>query len=278
MSAVEQVRARCRELLEKQETDIVLGYRAGRRPGTCLPAFITRPADCDRLVLDAGCHHNLAAWLPGLRHQGRVTLIATGPTSRSVVNLLKENQFDRERLRIIGVADPAADPASAVLDPVLCDEFIGTPAGTPGTGEQAGEPAAAADPAAFAAKSPGERWEHLAAELGRCIRCYACRQVCPNCYCPTCFVDASRPQWVGRTVDESDTIIFHLMRAMHMAGRCVECGACARACPMGIDLMLINRKVNAIVRARFGHVAGMSLDDPLPLTTFTPEDKQEFIK
>ena len=271
MSVVEKLRARCRELLEQGQTDIVLGYRAGRRPGTCLPAFITKPGECDRLVLEPGCHHNLAAWLPGLRHKGRVTVIAAGPTSRSIVNLLKENQFDRDRLRIIGIADPSAEPASPVRNAVLFDEFIG---------ERTAEPAAGDSPelAAFEAMTPAERWEHLAAELGRCIRCYACRQVCPNCYCPTCFVDAGAPQWVGRTVDESDNILFHLMRAMHMAGRCVECGACARACPMGIDLMLINRKVNAVVRARFGHVSGMNLDDALPLTTFTPEDKQEFIR
>jgi len=271
VSAVEKLRARCRELLEKGETDIVLGYRAGRRNGTAVPAFITAAADCDRLILDESCHHNLAAYLPGLRHKGRVTIIAAGPTSRSVVVLLKESQFDRERLRIIGVNDPARDPASPVSGAVLCDEYLGDRAGTTA-------PADDTALAAFEAKSPAERRQYLAAELGRCIRCYACRQVCPNCYCPTCFVDASRPQWVGRTVDESDSLMFHLMRAMHMAGRCVECGACARACPMDINLMLINRKVGAIVRDRFGHVPGMSLDDPLPLTTFNTEDKQEFIK
>ncbi|MFO7676007.1 MAG: 4Fe-4S dicluster domain-containing protein [bacterium] len=279
MSAVAELRARCRELLAGGRTDIVLGYRAGHRPGTAVPAFITRPDDCDRLTLDADCRQNLAAWLPGLRRQGRVTVIATGPTSRSIVNLLKENQFDREKLHIIGVSDPA-ESASGVADAVLFDEFVGTPAGTQSVGDRAAATAPAGDPAQaeFESRSPAERWEFLAAELGRCIRCYACRQVCPNCYCPTCFVDADRPQWVGRTPDLSDNIIFHLVRAMHMAGRCVECGACARACPMGIDLMLINRKVAAIVRERFGHVSGMSLDDPLPLATFKPEDGQEFIR
>ena len=271
MSAVALLHTRCRELLEKGETDIVLGYRAGRRAGTAVPAFITRAEDCDRLILDESCHHNLAVYLPGLRHKGRVTIVANGPTSRSVVNLLKESQFDRERLRVIGVSDPAREPASPVRDAVLCDEFIGDRAGM-------SAPVQDAKLAAFEAKSPAERWRYLAAELGRCVRCYACRQVCPNCYCPTCFVDASRPQWVGRTVDESDNLMFHLMRAMHMTGRCVECGACARACPVDIDLMLINRKVGTIVRDRFGHVSGMSLDDPLPLAAFHAEDKQEFIR
>jgi formate dehydrogenase subunit beta len=265
------LRDRCRALLENGEVKMVVGYRSARTDGNCTPAFITRPDQAELLVLDETCHHNLAAYLPGLRNKGRIAIIATGPTSRSIVNLLKENQFSRKDLHIIGVADPAAAPTSNVRNAVLFDEFIG---------DKAEEPAPAPDQelAAFEARTPTERWETLSADLSNCIRCYACRQVCPNCYCPTCFVDASRPQWVGRTPDQSDTVMFHIMRAMHMAGRCVECGACARACPMGIDLMLINRKVSAIVRDRFGHVSGMSLDDPLPMTAFTPEDEQEFIE
>ena len=67
------------------------------------------------------------------------------------------------------------------------------------------------------------------------------------------------------------------MRAMHMAGRCVECGACEEACPVDIPLMLINRKVGLIVRERFDDVPGTDPDKPLPLAAFAPEDKQEFI-
>jgi ferredoxin len=153
---------------------------------------------------------------------------------------------------------------------VLYDEFLG---------EKLPEPASDDYPdIAEFEKLPAEaRWRQLTEELSRCIRCYACRAVCPNCYCPTCFVDASQPGWVGRTNDESDNVMFHIMRAMHMAGRCVECGACARACPMDIDLMRLNRKVARIVRERFNHVSGMNLDDPLPMTTFSPDDAQEFI-
>jgi formate dehydrogenase subunit beta len=271
VSAEAALRERCRALLESGEVKMVVGYRASRSKGKCTPAFITRPDQADLLVLDEGCHHNLAAYLPGLKHKGGIAVVATGPTSRSIGNLLKENQFVRKDLYIIGVPDPCSAPTSNVRNAVLFDEFIGNKAQDPA-------PAADQELAEFEARSPAERWEILSAELSRCIRCYACRQVCPNCYCPTCFVDDSRPQWVGRTPDRSDTIVFHIMRAMHMAGRCVECGACARACPMDIDLMLINRKVAAIVRDRFGHVSGVSLDDPLPLTTFTPEDEQEFVE
>lgn len=271
MSTESALRGRCRALLTGKEVALVVGYRAGRRPDTSLPLFATSPEQADLLVLNKHCHHNLAAYLTGLRHRGRIAVVATGPTSRSIVNLLKENQLNRENLYIIGVADPVPEATSRVRNPVICDEMVGDKAKEPVDEDHT-------DLAEFEKLGSAERWRILSQDLSNCIRCYACRQVCPNCYCPTCFVDASRPQWVGRTTDQSDTVIFHIMRALHMAGRCVECGACARACPMGIDLMRINRKVACIVRDRFGHASGMSLGDPLPLTAFSPDDKQEFIE
>jgi formate dehydrogenase (coenzyme F420) beta subunit len=277
MNVQELLRKRTKELLEQKQVTGVLGYRAGGLPDTVVPTLISRPEQADTLVYDERCLHNLAAYLPRLKHKGKLAVIASGPTSRSIVNLLKENQVKRENLHIIGIAGPIQNPKSKTQNPrgtpnaVLCDEFIGDRATEPGPDDYA-------DVAAFEKLSSEERWQALSKELSRCIRCYACRQSCPNCYCPTCFVDANQPQWVGRTTDDSDTVMFHIMRAMHMAGRCVECGACARACPMGIDLMRLNRKVALIVRDRFGHVSGMKLEDPLPLASFQPDDRQEFIR
>jgi len=278
----EQIRARAKELLEQKLVTAVLGFREGSLPGTVVPTLVTKPEQSDSLVYDERCLHNLAAYLPRLKHKGKLAVIASGPTSRSIVNLIKENQVKRENLYIIGVAGPefhhkdtkapsVRNRSRGTPNPVLCDEMVGDKAAEPAEDDYA-------DIAAFEKLSPEERWQELTEDLSRCIRCYACRQSCPNCYCPTCFVDSSQPQWVGRTTDDSDTIMFHIMRAMHMAGRCVECGACARACPMGIDLMRLNRKVALIVRDRFGHVSGMSLDTPLPLACFQTDDKQEFIR
>ena len=126
--------------------------------------------------------------------------------------------------------------------------------------------------------SPDQRWEYFSSEFSRCIRCNACRQACPCCYCATCFVDATQPSWFGKSHDLSDVMAFHLGRAYHMAGRCVDCGACVRACPMHIDLRALGRMVEEEARESFDHEAGMDLESLPPLSTFDPDDPQDFIK
>jgi formate dehydrogenase (coenzyme F420) beta subunit len=279
VSREDRMRKRARELLANNEVVMVLGYRASRRPGTATPAFVTRPEDAETLIFDDRCGTNLAAYLPRVKHRGRIGIVAKGCDSRSVVALLKEKQIDRGQLMILGVGCEGVKENGRLSDscttcaypnPVLCDEMIG---------DKVAERAPAPDPLhEFEKLSPDERWQALAEDVSRCIRCYACRQVCPNCYCPTCFVDASSPQWVGKTTAGSDNMMFHLMRAMHMAGRCVECGACSRGCPMGIDLMKFNRKVAHVMKERFGKVAGLNPDEPPALAAFDPNDKQEFIR
>ncbi|MDO8715551.1 MAG: 4Fe-4S dicluster domain-containing protein, partial [Dehalococcoidales bacterium] len=78
--------------------------------------------------------------------------------------------------------------------------------------------------------------------------------------------------------NETDTQFFHMVRALHLAGRCVSCGACERACPMGIDLRVLNKKLEEEVDEQFGYKAGLALDQLPPMATFKPDDPQEFIK
>ncbi|MFX0017587.1 MAG: 4Fe-4S binding protein [Promethearchaeota archaeon] len=133
------------------------------------------------------------------------------------------------------------------------------------------------DIADFDSKTPEEKWEYIKNLLDTCTRCYACREVCPMCYCNLCFVDQNQPVWFGKTTAYSDIFTFHLIRAMHMAGRCVGCGACSSVCPIGIDLNLINRSLEKIAKERFNFTSGIDPETLPPMMAFDIEDKQEFM-
>jgi formate dehydrogenase (coenzyme F420) beta subunit len=122
-----------------------------------------------------------------------------------------------------------------------------------------------------------ERFAYWRAELARCIKCYACRASCPMCYCSRCTVDCNQPQWVPVASHEQGNFEWHLVRAMHLAGRCVECGECGRACPLDIPIHLLTMKVAADVFDQFGSRAGLATDSAFPLAHFQVADKEDFI-
>jgi len=129
----------------------------------------------------------------------------------------------------------------------------------------------------YESKTTEEKWQEITDTLSVCTRCYACREACPMCYCNLCFVDQNKPIWFGKTTDMSDIVIFHLVRAMHMAGRCVACGACSSVCPMGIDLNKITRKLEKIVKERYDFTSGIDAEKLPPMMDFKLEEAEEFM-
>jgi ferredoxin len=129
----------------------------------------------------------------------------------------------------------------------------------------------------FVNKSTSQRWEQFYREISRCVLCTACRSACPNCYCRVCFADQTRPNWTGSGRQLVDVISFHLGRIFHQAGRCVDCGACVRACPMGIDLRTFTYKVVKDTEEMFDFTTGLELEQVPPLRGFSPNDSDSFI-
>lgn len=310
-----QIREVARSLLRDGRVDLIIGYENGSLPLRTSPCFIRSPDEAERLVWSPWCQNNLATYLH--RATGKVGIVAKGCDARSIVGEIVERQIAREDVIVIGVPcqgviDRAkieaqldgrevleADVSEGVItlrgdgfeetlnlaevlcqgcatchhrNPPLYDILIGEP--VPEV-EDADEYAAVR---ALEAQTADERWAYFTKEFSRCIRCYACREACPCCYCAECFVDQTQPCWFGKGDDLSDVMAFHIVRAYHVAGRCLDCGACVRACPMHIDLRALVKKLEKDVRELYGYEAGLRLETVPALATFRPDDPQEFIK
>ena len=122
--------------------------------------------------------------------------------------------------------------------------------------------------------TPDERYAFWQNELSRCIRCNACRDICPACTCEKCVFDNVNSGIANTAAADSfEEKMFHVIRAFHVAGRCTDCGECSRVCPQGIPLHLLNRKFIKDINELYGeYQAGEDTDSKGPLTNFTYDD------
>ncbi len=125
---------------------------------------------------------------------------------------------------------------------------------------------------------PAQRWEFWKSQFDRCIRCYACRQVCPACFCKRCFVEETEPQWVSPLPKWQDNLTFQVTRMLHVAGRCTDCGACERACPVNIPLRGLSKKMEEIVQELFQYQAGTDKDAPPLMAAYESREAEDLIR
>ncbi|MHB0912074.1 MAG: 4Fe-4S binding protein [Armatimonadota bacterium] len=277
----QELRAKAKELLESGKADVVIGYGAGSVPARTTPVFVRKPEDAEKLVWNKACVNNLAVYLPNVK--GKVAVVLKPCDAKSVVELAKEHQIDRSEVcaivvscpGVIGdVKDATADPdalplagkcqACTIGEAPTADITVGEPVKR--------EPASDASVAEYEAMSAEERRAFWAKHFSRCIRCYACRQACPGCYCRECFVDKNGAIWASKATDPEANWFFHMTRAMHIAGRCVGCGECERACPMGIPLSLMGKRLNADVAEMFECDPGADPEAQPALACYTMHD------
>jgi formate dehydrogenase subunit beta len=127
------------------------------------------------------------------------------------------------------------------------------------------------------ALSVHERSDYWDDQFSKCIRCNACRNICPACSCVKCIFDNDKAEVSGKANVASEEQFFHIIRAYHVAGRCVECGECSRVCPAGIPLHKLNSKIIKDINELYGEYdAGVDISKEAPIGTYKLDDRDSF--
>jgi ferredoxin len=282
MSTLEEHIKRTRQLLDGGEVAMVIGYERGSTEDRRRVAFIKKSEELERLVLDGRCLENLSNYL--VREEllrsldGKKIAIFLSPAGiRSVNVLAAEAQINANCVVILGfeVTNPD-DPQSPVetLDGEHVDQYADLIQDRKAQGFVNKRVELIAK---LEAMTSEERFAFWREQFSRCVKCYACRQVCPMCYCRRCIVDCNQPQWINTSSHDQGNFEWNIVRAFHLAGRCVGCGNCERACPAGIPLMLLNQRMAQEVLKEFNHFAGESSTQPPVLADFRKDDPETFI-
>lgn len=201
--------------------------------------------------------------------------------THSFCQLLKENRITRDDVYVVAV------PCSCEMDEsvkegegcdhcrnkkhVVYDEVVGK-----AREEAIGDPSRFEGVEKIQKMSADERHEFWKNEFSRCIRCNACRDVCPACTCEKCVFDNNNlytSQKVAQVPFEES--LYHIIRAWHVAGRCTDCGECSRVCPEHIPLHLLNRKFVKDIDEIYGpYIAGSDMETKPPMLTWTAGDAE----
>jgi|Deesub1362A_J573_1020465.scaffolds.fasta_scaffold00172_39 ferredoxin len=305
-NTLKKLKEKCREML-KEDVEVIIVYTRKESEPKEILTVIESPDEIEKITLSPLSANNPAKHLiHELKNRsGKIGVVAKGCDSRAIKQLINEGKIDRERVHIIGISCPGIidyrklitkfkpsevkkvtlsgdtvlvqtvnDEQRIPLDKLIYENCLYCTHPTPQEydsllGEVREGRRDFSDIEELEKMSQEERWNYWIGELEKCIRCFACRNACPFCYCTECLVDptdlaispmspaeekASYPRFLGKTVNAQDNLFYHLLRVIHHAGRCVGCGECERACPMDIPLRKLERKLEKEVIEVFGYI------------------------
>ena len=305
-------------LLEQGKVDYIIGFEPGSLKFTTTPLITRDKNDVGRLVINPFIVNNLANFLTELKGRvgivakgcdsrsivsliqdnkvAREDVVILGIPCTGIIDLSKVEKLvgkDRDELDDISregdkvVITDDGKRSEFPITEVFFDNCLGCELPTPQEydillGEPtlpvADSPVSQAKIDHLKAMPPEQRWEFWENESSRCIRCYACRNVCPACFCERCFVEETEPQWVMPVPRWQDNLMFQVVRNIHVAGRCTDCGECERACPVGIPLRSLTKEMYDMVDELFHFKAGMDKESLPLMTHYEQEEAEDFIR
>ena len=303
--------AKAKEIFEAGKADRLLGWKRGEFDWDVTPALFTAE-NLDGFVYNGFCGANFSKYLIAetRKSENKVLVFLKPCDTYSFNQLLTEHRFDREKVYVVGIpCDGMLDinkirakveNVSSVEDgetvkiETLWDGETTAPRAEllaercvnckskkhTAYDELIGEDGEVLDSKRFdevealEKMTPDERFAFWQNELSRCIRCNACRDVCPACTCEKCVFDNPKSGLENKAAaNEFEEKLFHIIRAFHVAGRCTDCGECSRVCPQHIPLHLLNRKFIKDIDNFYGdYQAGAEVGSRAPIVNFTQND------
>lgn len=282
MDYTNQIREIAARLFSENKIDVFVGYRMTGFDENQVPVLIRDPKEVPRLVFNDKSVFNLTNYLKHEHTRGkRVGLVVKGCDSRSLQLLLTESQVKRDRLYVVGIAcEGVVDDAGQKYqncqecvfpDAVVFDEMLGTPKGN-------GQYQVNADIRELASKDLVERRAYFEEVFENCIRCNACRHSCPMCYCAKCCIDQDTSTLYNGA--NTTSAAFHALMtwSLHLAGRCVDCRNCEKACPSHLPLHLLHKWNEQVIYENFQeHLAGVHEGDRGAFYKYSLQDPDDFI-
>jgi len=257
---IEDVKQRVKELLDTGKVKAFLGLC--KKNGHTSPHLFTSSHELDTLVLGDGNEPGDSRY-PLNKYLIKITraypgekfgVLVRGCDERGLKTLYVWNQLNPENIIPVGIPCPQELAEKCECLKPYPDEFIGSEKAKESTYKSV---------ESMEQKDLRERFSSWIDEFSKCIKCYGCRDICPMCFCKECSLETHELLQKGEIPPEIP--LFHLVRAVHMAGRCIDCGLCNEVCPANIPLRTLYKKVSDIIDKEFNYRPGFNIDEKPPL-------------
>jgi len=314
----QRLRDEAKALLEQGKVDYIIGFEPGSLKFTTTPLITKDKDSVDHMVINPFIVNNLSEYLTELKGRvgivakgcdsrsivsliqdnqvKREDIVILGVPCPGIIDLSKvEGLVGKERDELDDVTRDGDKVVVTVngekedfsVSEVLFDNCLGCEFPTPeeydvlldkSDSPVIDKTASGKGIETLKEMSQEQRWNFWEKEFSRCIRCYACRSVCPACFCDRCFVEESEPQWITPVPRWQENLIFQIIRNIHVAGRCTDCGECERACPVNIPLRSLTKEMYDITDDLYHFKAGTDKEAAPLMTHYEATDPEEFIK